>query len=338
MNFGYALGKGLEAGANAGAQVMDNTMREQAEMRAADRRLADQERLMAAQEMMLIRAEDRKFLQDSDPKRQSLLGRAQAAAASQKAAGARGDVIAAGTDPTYLGAETAIAKAKKPEDWTKAIKMDDDDKLRVQEANKSVVEAEKVVADAMKNLMPGDDPAKSQQFQYAQKTLRDAKMRQFKTHVDTGLLTPDRVASDTLAAAQGRVEVLQSLDQLATVAGQPFADKVAAKIVASDAWKAMPPQVKPGSQRGPQNPIAKAPPGSVTSTPNGWVPTPASQTPAEPSMPTPPMMAGDPASALNLTPPMMDRAKAAREAAKRKGPPPTWEALNAEREKWLKGN
>lgn len=59
MNFGYALGKGLEAGANAGAQVMDNTMREQAEMRAADRRLADQERLMAAQEMMAIRAGER---------------------------------------------------------------------------------------------------------------------------------------------------------------------------------------------------------------------------------------------------------------------------------------
>lgn len=59
MNFGYALGKGLEAGANAGAQVMDNTMREQAEMRAADRRLADQERLMAVQEMMAIRAGER---------------------------------------------------------------------------------------------------------------------------------------------------------------------------------------------------------------------------------------------------------------------------------------
>lgn len=57
-NFGYALAKGLEGGANAIGLLADQKIREDADARAADRALANQERLMAAQEMMKQRAKE----------------------------------------------------------------------------------------------------------------------------------------------------------------------------------------------------------------------------------------------------------------------------------------
>jgi hypothetical protein len=59
MNWGYALAQGGAAAAGAGADLADKQLKEEAEMRAADRKLADQERLLAIQEAMKNRAAER---------------------------------------------------------------------------------------------------------------------------------------------------------------------------------------------------------------------------------------------------------------------------------------
>jgi chromosome segregation ATPase len=58
--WGNALAAGAAAALTSGAQSMDLRIKEDYEMRAADRKLADQERLVAIKEAADIRAEDRK--------------------------------------------------------------------------------------------------------------------------------------------------------------------------------------------------------------------------------------------------------------------------------------
>lgn len=59
MNWGYALSQGGAAAMGAGADLADRQLKEEAEARAADRKLADTERLLAIQEAMKNRAAER---------------------------------------------------------------------------------------------------------------------------------------------------------------------------------------------------------------------------------------------------------------------------------------
>lgn len=59
MNWAYAMSQGAAAAAGAGADMIDRQMKEDAEARAADRKLQDAERLMAIQEAMKNRAAER---------------------------------------------------------------------------------------------------------------------------------------------------------------------------------------------------------------------------------------------------------------------------------------
>ena len=59
MNWAYAMSQGAAHAAGAAADIADRQMKEEAEMRAADRKLSDQERLLAIQDAMKTRAAER---------------------------------------------------------------------------------------------------------------------------------------------------------------------------------------------------------------------------------------------------------------------------------------
>lgn len=149
----------------------------------------------------------------------------------------------------------------------KPFKMDEDDKMRVKDADTRVRDAERLVAENMGKLMPGDDPAKAPGVSYAQNMLRQARAENFKTKIEVGLLTPERVAQDTIAAATRPAEVLQSLQELANMVGTEFSDKVASKLQSNEAWKAMTNKPTATPAAAPKTAVgkamAKAPPGSV---------------------------------------------------------------------------
>jgi len=169
MNFGYALGKGLEAGANAGAQVMDNTMREQAEVRAADRRLADQERLMAAQEMMAIRAgeraqafkigdETRADARLTDADRAKKIAQAGEAAAGVKAQGEIDRTVELAGNQSYLNAARKLKQNEQITSPAQALAL---------EAAKLDLEQRKtllVKQDALRNAMQTGDKAEQERL------------------------------------------------------------------------------------------------------------------------------------------------------------------------------
>jgi len=169
MNFGYALGKGLEAGANAGAQVMDNTMREQAEVRAADRRLADQKRLMAAQEMMAIRAgeraqafkigdETRADARLTDADRAKKIAQAGEAAAGVKAQGEIDRTVELAGNQSYLNAARKLKQNEQITSPAQALAL---------EAAKQDLEQRKtllVKQDALRNAMQTGDKAEQERL------------------------------------------------------------------------------------------------------------------------------------------------------------------------------
>lgn len=60
-DWGYALGQGIGAGAKSASGIIDSQLKEEAELRAADRQLDYQQRLMAAQELMQERAREHAY-------------------------------------------------------------------------------------------------------------------------------------------------------------------------------------------------------------------------------------------------------------------------------------
>lgn len=125
-NIGYALSQGLAAGAKSGSGLLSQSIQEDADMRAANRRLADQERLLAIQESMQARAAERNerirqqgraadFTFDTNPN--NVQARGEAESSMLRVTGqARNEVereeeIRRGNDPKYLGAKRNMAAA-----------------------------------------------------------------------------------------------------------------------------------------------------------------------------------------------------------------------------------
>ena len=140
----------------------------------------------------------------------------------------------------YLnGGGAAGAKAATGQVVDKPYKMDEDDKMRVKEAATSVRDAEKMVNDALKGALPGDDVNKSPAFIHAQGVLKQAKRSQFVTQIQTGMVTPEMLAAKALGVAGNKADVMKSLNELANDVGAEYADKVAHEIYISDKWKSM---------------------------------------------------------------------------------------------------
>lgn len=119
----------------------------------------------------------------------------------------------------------------------KPYKLDEDDKLRLSEATKNVQEAQKQVQDALGKLMPGDDPAKNPAVQFAQNNLRAAKLSHLRTNIELGQIPPESMVSQIMGVAKGPQDVIKSLNELASVSGTEFADKVTGLIQQNDQWK-----------------------------------------------------------------------------------------------------
>lgn len=136
----------------------------------------------------------------------------------------------------------------KKSDVGKPFKMDEDDKLRFTEANKSVHEANKALNDAMGKLMPGDEPSKSPAIIHAQGLVKAAKLNQFKTGIQVGAVTPEQIASDVMGVAKNPADVMNSLKELANTVGTDFSDQVGVLIQGNDAWSRMNPTPRPAVQ------------------------------------------------------------------------------------------
>ena len=160
----------------------------------------------------------------------------------------------------------------------KPFKMDEDDKLRFQESNKGVHEANKALNDAMSKLMPGDDPSKAPAIVHAQGLVRSAKLNQLKTGIQVGAVTPDQMANEIMGVAKAPADVMRSLSELANTVGADFSDQVGALIQGNDAWSRMNPKPR---QQAPQS-IAASVGAPVANQPRVQpVQAPAAQTPAD---------------------------------------------------------
>lgn len=60
-DWGYALGQGIGAGAKSASGILDSQIKEEADIRAADRKLEMEQRLLAAQELMNDRAREHQY-------------------------------------------------------------------------------------------------------------------------------------------------------------------------------------------------------------------------------------------------------------------------------------
>lgn len=156
-----------------------------------------------------------------------------------------------GAKSRYYDALTGVndAKAAGTGVSNKPFKMDEDDKLRFSEANKSVHEANKAMNDAMSKLMPGDDPAKAPAVVHAQGLVKAAKLNQFKTGIQVGAVTPEQIASDVMGVAKSPADVMNSLKELANTVGTDFSDQVGVLIQGNDAWVRMNPKPRPAVQQ-----------------------------------------------------------------------------------------
>lgn len=259
MNFGYALGKGLEAGANAGAQVMDNTMREQAEVRAADRRLADRERLMAAQELMNIRAgeraqsykvddETRADARLTDPERAKKIAQAGEAGANIKAQGEIDRTIDLAGNQSYLSAARKLKQNEQITSPAQALALESakldleskktllvkQDALRAAMASGDKKEEERLVREIAVLSGKSIDPT-VKDFTEREKarahgleaTLRDPdatpeEKKAARAELDRLTAPPGTKAADPLAALGEQIKALQA--KKATPAAKPLMD------------------------------------------------------------------------------------------------------------------
>jgi hypothetical protein len=121
----------------------------------------------------------------------------------------------------------------------KPYKMDEDDKIRLTNANSELKKAEDQVFEALKTSMPGDDMSKNAAYQFAQKRVAQAKKNLFKTQFDLNQITPERLADDILSSASNAAEAMKSLGQLSSTLGTKNADSVANLVQQDDRWKAL---------------------------------------------------------------------------------------------------
>lgn len=148
------------------------------------------------------------------------------------------------------GAQAEEAKGKgtwyssdaKTQGKGSTTKMDEEDKVRLSDANKKVSEAEKLLIEATKNVQPGEDATKYPGVQVATKFLSQAKKQQFNLGVELGHITPPMLSAQILSVAKDKQEVFKSLQELRTNAGEAIADDVANEVQNSSEWKTM---VKP---------------------------------------------------------------------------------------------
>jgi hypothetical protein len=154
------------------------------------------------------------------------------------------------------------AKANRGADG-KPFKLDEDDKLRLNNANTRVRDAEKAVTESLGKLMPGDDPTKSPAVAHAQGLLRAAKIDHMRTNIELGQITPAAMVNQIMGVAKNPQDVLKSLQELATVGGSDFADQVAAGVQATDGWKQMNPPKPPPKQAAAAAGMPAAAPGAA---------------------------------------------------------------------------
>lgn len=151
----------------------------------------------------------------------------------------------ANTDAEYkrdlirVYAQRADAAQAKASGAGKALKLDQDDLERVKSANSQVKRAEELVVQSMKDLQPGDDPAKMPGVVAAKRFLADAKLSQLKINVGLGTVSPAELANDVMGTAQNEAEVFKSLQQLQNAVGPQVAEEVATLVQNSDVWKQM---------------------------------------------------------------------------------------------------
>ena len=175
----------------------------------------------------------------------------------------------------YLnGGGAAGVKAATGQGVDKPFKMDEDDKMRVKEAATSVRDAEKMLNEALRGAQPGDDPTKLPAYAHAQGVLKKAKLNQFSTHIQTGLVTPEAMVDEIFAGAskkgaQGDQDVMRSLSELASV-NSAFSEAVASLVKSDPRWKTIP---KTGVYTGDSKDPAPAP------TPRKIAPPPATTSP-----------------------------------------------------------
>lgn len=140
----------------------------------------------------------------------------------------------------YLnGGGAAGARAASGQGGDKPFKMDEDDKIRVKEAAASVRDAEKMLNEALRTAQPGD-PAHTN----ALAVLKRAKLEQLSTHIETGLMTPEKMVDQVYASAlskngRGDQDVMKSLSELASINGE-FSETIAQMVHSDPRWKSLP--------------------------------------------------------------------------------------------------
>lgn len=185
----------------------------------------------------------------------------------------------------------------------KPFKLDEDDKLRLNEASKGVQEATRAYGESLKSLMPGQKPEDSPAVQFAANQLKTAKLTHLRTNIELGQISPESMATQILSVAKNSQDVLKSITEIAGVGGTEFGDKVAAVVQASDAWKRMNPGKAAAPTTASGKAISKAPPGSVELQPDGTYaapgakPKPAAAAGTAPIAPASAPAAGTPADA-----------------------------------------
>lgn len=167
----------------------------------------------------------------------------------------------------YYRAAAGEKDAKATTAGSKPHKLDEDDKLRLTNANQRVRDAEKSVVDAMGKLMPGEDAAANQGVTFAKRLLAEAKLNHLKSNIELGQIPASSMVTQILGVAKTPAEVMKSLGELASVAGTEYSDQVATAIQSTDAWKAMNPApktaAKPKAAAAQGMPAEKAPPAAV---------------------------------------------------------------------------
>jgi hypothetical protein len=121
----------------------------------------------------------------------------------------------------------------------KALKLDEDDKLRLTTANTRVRDAEKALGEALSKMMTGDDPNQNPGVVYAKGLLKAAKADHLRANIELGQIQPKSMATQILSVSKDPQGVLASLSDLQSLSGPEFSDQVAAEIQESDVWKAM---------------------------------------------------------------------------------------------------
>jgi hypothetical protein len=118
-----------------------------------------------------------------------------------------------------------------------SVKLDEVDRLRMKDAETNIRDAEKMVNESLKTLVPGDDPLKNPAVVHAQNLVKKAKLDQFRTHVQIGVITPEGMADQIMGVAANTPDVAKSLKELADSVGTKFSDQVALQIQSNDKWK-----------------------------------------------------------------------------------------------------